>query len=116
MDLRVGRDGTMLLAGRSDGGNSPFACNLRDVQRATALVSIDGYTSPYDMQSQAITNLIRANASSGEAVLGQQQLVRVNNGGGNTLVTVALHSDEAGYVYELQVCVLGGGQGGAGGP
>lgn len=102
MDLRVGRDGTFLLAGRSDGGNSPFFCGLRDVQNAVPFVSYDAYTSAYNMQSQAISNLVRVDASTGEAILGQQQLVRLLNTGGNTLVTVAIHADEAGNVYALQ--------------
>ena len=54
------------------------------------------------MQSQAVTNLIRADASSGEALVGQIQLVRLTNSGGNTLITRAAHSDAAGNVYELQ--------------
>ena len=102
MDLRVGRDGSMLLAGRSDGGNSPFACNLRNVSVPTTLVSLDEYTSPYNMGSQAITNLVRANASGGEAIVGQQQLVRLTNTKGNTLLTTAVHADASGFVYELQ--------------
>jgi hypothetical protein len=51
---------------------------------------------------QAITNLIRVDARSAEAILGQQQLVRLTNTKGNTLLTVAVHSDSSGFVYELQ--------------
>ena len=45
---------------------------------------------------------MRADAVTGEAVVGQIQLVRLPSSGGNTLFTPALQSDDAGTVYELQ--------------
>lgn len=54
------------------------------------------------MQAQAITNMLRVDASSGEVIVGQIQLVRLANTQGNTLITVAAQSDTAGVVYELQ--------------
>lgn len=40
--VRAGRDGTLLVAGRSDGGNSPFDCGMRDPQRVTDMVQVRG--------------------------------------------------------------------------
>jgi hypothetical protein len=65
-------------------------------------VQIDGYTQSFNMQSQAITNMMRADATSGEAVNGQIQLVRLPSSSGNTLLTPAVQCDAAGVVYELQ--------------
>ena len=101
-DLRLARDGTLLLAGRSDGGDTPFACGLRDSNRTIPFVAYDAYTEGANMQAQAITNLLKVDASTGEAAVGQIQLVRLPSSRGNTLVTRALHGDAGGYVYELQ--------------
>ena len=54
------------------------------------------------MQAQAITNLLRVDAASGEAMIGQTQLTRLTNTRGNTLVTRAAHADARGNVYQLQ--------------
>jgi hypothetical protein len=101
LDVRLARDGTLLLAGRSDGGNTPFACGLRDPNRTTPFISYDAYTEAANMQAQAITNFIRADAGSGEAEVAQIQLVRAG-ARGNTLLTKAVHGDAGGYTYELQ--------------
>ena len=102
-DARFGRNGRLLFAGRSDGGNSPFYCGLRNDSRVTPMGVIDGYTTPYDMQSQAITNMLQLEAASGEVIVGQVKLVRVGpRGGGNTLLTLAAQTDGAGVLYELQ--------------
>jgi hypothetical protein len=107
LDARFGRNGRLLFAGRSDGGDSPFYCGLRNASRATPMGVIDGYTSPYDMQSQAITNMLQLEAASGEVIVGQVQLVRVGpRGGGNTLLTLAAQTDEAGVLYELQAAAF----------
>lgn len=105
LDMRFGRDGVMLFAGRSDGGDSPFMCGLRNPQRVTPLVSYDGYTSPYNMQSQAITNMLRVDPVVGEVIVGQQMVARLPSGPqrANTLMTLAAHSDEAGNLYLLQL-------------
>lgn len=104
MGLRSGRDAqrSLLVMGRSDGGDSPFQCGMRNASRATPLAQIDGYTSPYNMQAQAITNFLKVDAEKGETVVGQLQLVRLQSTQGNTLVTLAAQSDEGGNVYLLQ--------------
>jgi hypothetical protein len=51
MALRVGQDGTLLYAGRSDGGDSPFQCGLRNFNRTTPLAVIDGFTEASNMQA-----------------------------------------------------------------
>ena len=101
-DVRLGRDGTLLLAGRSDGGDTPFACGLRDANRTIPFAAFDAFTESSNMQSQAITNLLRVDAGTGEAAVGQVQLARLPGSGGNTLVTRAVHADAGGFVYELQ--------------
>ena len=101
-DLRLARDGTLLLAGRSDGGDSPFACGLRDSNRSTPFVAYDAYTDSANMQAQAITNFLRVDAGTGEAAVGQIQVARLPNSRANTLVTRAVHGDARGYSYELQ--------------
>lgn len=101
-DLRLGRDGSLLLAGRSDGGDTPFACGLRDSNRSIPFVSYDAFTDSANMQAQAITNFMRVDASTGEAAVGQIQVARLPNTRGNTLVTRALHADASGFSYELQ--------------
>jgi hypothetical protein len=100
---RVGRDGTLLVAARSDGGDSPWHCGLRNASRVVPFAEIDSFTNPSDMQSQAITNLLRVDASTGEAIVGQIQVTRLpNRGSGNTLLTTAATADAAGNVYLLQ--------------
>jgi hypothetical protein len=101
-DLRIARDGVLLIAGRSDGGNSPFACGMRDSNRSIPFVAYDSFTESSNMQSQAITNFMRVDAASGEADVGQIQLVRLPSSRGNTLVTRAVHGDGGGFTYELQ--------------
>ena len=106
-DARFGRSGRLLFSGRSDGGNSPFYCGLRNVSRITPMGVIDDYTTPYDMQSQGITNMLQLDAGSGEVIVGQVQLVRVGpHGGGNTLLTLAAQTDEAGVLYQLQAAAF----------
>lgn len=101
--LRVGRDGALLVAGRSDGGDSPFACGLRNVSRVVPFAQIDGFTNPSDMQAQAITQFLRVDPASGEVALAQTQVVRLPTGGrGNTLLTLGAQSDESGALYLLQ--------------
>jgi hypothetical protein len=66
---------------------------------------IDRYTTPYDMQSQAITNMLRLDPTSGQVVMGQIQLVRLGengSGNGNTLITMGVQTDARGFFYELQ--------------
>ena len=101
---RVGRDGTLLVAGRSDGGNSPFHCGLRNANRTVPFAEIDDYTNPSNMQAQAITNFLRMDAGSGEVQVAQIQVARLPSGArhGNTLLTVAAQADAAGNVYLLQ--------------
>ena len=101
---RVGRDGTLLVAGRSDGGNSPFHCGLRNANRTVPFAEIDDYTNPSNMQAQAITNFLRVDAGSGEVQVAQIQVARLPSGArhGNTLLTVAAQADAAGNVYLLQ--------------
>jgi hypothetical protein len=100
---RVGRDGTLLLAGRSDGGDTPFACGLRNASRVVPFAQIDGFTNAADMQSQAITNLLRVDGATGEVLVGQIQVTRLpGRGSGNTLLTMGATSDAAGNVYLLQ--------------
>lgn len=102
--VRVGRDGALLVAGRSDGGDAPFACGVRNVSRVVPFAQIDSYTNPSNMQAQAITQLLRVDAASGEVALAQTQVVRLPSGGGrgNTLLTLGAHSDERGALYLLQ--------------
>lgn len=45
MGVRIGRDDTMLFMGRSDGGDSPYYCGLRNSTRSTPLAVIDGYNT-----------------------------------------------------------------------
>ena len=104
MALRLGRDGTLLLGGRSDGGNSPYFCGLRNATRVTPFSQIDGFTSGYNMAAQAVTNFVRVDPSTGEAIVGQLQLARLpSSGKGNTLLTLAAQSDAGGNVYLLQM-------------
>ena len=101
--VRVGRDGTLLVGGRSDGGDSPYACGLRNVSRVVPFIQIDGFTQSSNMQSQAITQFLRVDAASGEVILAQTQVARLPTGGrGNTLLTLGAHSDESGALYLLQ--------------
>jgi hypothetical protein len=100
---RVGRDGTLLVAARSDGGDTPWACGLRNASRVVPFAQIDDFTNPSDMQSQAVTNLLRVDAATGEALVGQIMVTRLpSRGSGNTLLTTAASSDAAGNVYLLQ--------------
>ena len=102
--VRVGRDGSLLLAGRSDGGNSPFACGIRNVSRVVPFAAIDDYTNAANMQSEAITQFLRVDAVSGEVIRAQTQVVRLPSGsrGANTLITMGAQSDENGALYLLQ--------------
>jgi hypothetical protein len=102
LDLRMARDGALLIAGRSDGGDSPWACGMRDSNRSIPFVAYDSYTEGSNMQAQAITNFMRVDAGTGEADVGQIQLVRLPNTRGNTLLTLAVHGDAGGFTYELQ--------------
>jgi hypothetical protein len=100
---RVGRDGTMLVGARSDGGDSPFRCGLRNASRVVPFADIDSFTNPSDMQSQAVTNLLRVDAATGEVLVAQIQVARLaGRGSGNTLLTTGAMSDAAGNVYLLQ--------------
>lgn len=103
MSLRMGRDGTMLLGGRSDGGDTPYFCGMRNSSRIAPITSIDGFTQGYNMGAQAITDFLRVDPLTGETIVGQLQLTRLpSNQKGNTLLTLASQSDDAGNVYLLQ--------------
>lgn len=105
-DVRVGRGpgAPLLVSGRSDGGNSPFYCGMRNSSRVTPFTQIDQYTDSANMQSQAVVNMVIANGATGEGIAGQLQLTRLGpGGGGNTLLNQAAQMDAAGNVYELQV-------------
>jgi hypothetical protein len=56
----------------------------------------------FGWQAQAITNFLRVDPKSGEALVGQIQLARLPSSGGNTLLTLAASSDTSGNVYLLQ--------------
>lgn len=101
--LRLGRDDTLLLAGRSDGGDSPYFCGMRNSSRITPFAQIDAFTDGYNMAAQAVSNFMRVDPATGEAIVGQLQLARLpSSGKGNSLFTLAAQSDEAGHVYLLQ--------------
>lgn len=102
MGARIGDDGSLLFMGRSDGGDSPFQCGIRNSSRITPLVTIDGFTSTYNMQAQAVTNIMKVDSGTGEIIVGQLQVTRLANTRGNTLVTYAAQSDTNGNVYLLQ--------------
>jgi hypothetical protein len=101
-DLRLARDGALLLAARSDGGDTPFACGLRDASRRIPFVAYDAFTDSANMQAQAITNFLRVDAGTGETAVGQIQVARLPSSRGNTLVTRAVHGDARGFSYQLQ--------------
>lgn len=102
--IRVARDGSLLLGGRSDGGDSPWFCGLRNSNRTVPFVSFDEYTSGYNMGAQAIANIIRADPTTGESIEGQIILTRLPEAPfkGNTLITTALQSDNQGNLFLLQ--------------
>jgi hypothetical protein len=106
LDVRAGRDGSSLLvSGRSDGGDSPFRCGLRNASRVTPMTSLDAYTTTADMQSQGIVNLLVADPADGEVAVAQIQLTRLGKGGsgnGNSLFNRAAQVDARGAVYQLQ--------------
>jgi hypothetical protein len=102
--IRVARDGSLLLGGRSDGGDSPWFCGTRNSTRTVPFVSFDQWTSGYNMGAQAIANIIRADPVTGESIEGQIILTRLPEAPfkGNTLITAALQSDNQGNLYLLQ--------------
>jgi len=108
--VRAGRDGSLLFAAHSDGGDSPFRCDMTDSEEEVDFVVIDCYTDSEgmtgDQASAAITNLVKLDPGSGQSLTGQVQLTRlgkcIDNANGNSLFTVAVMSDAAGTIYELQ--------------
>jgi hypothetical protein len=102
--VRVARDGNFLIAGRSDGGDSPWFCGTRNSSRQVPFISFDQYTSGYNMASQAIANIIRADPATGESIEGEIILTRLPEAPfkGNTLLTQALQSDTQGNIFLLQ--------------
>lgn len=104
MGLRIGQDGALVWMGRSDGGDSPFYCGLRDSTRLTPFASVDEFNvCPNHEAAQALSNLMRVNASTGEVIVGQLSVaILPSSGRGNSLLTLAGTTDEAGTLYLLQ--------------
>lgn len=100
--IRLGQDGQLYYAGRSDGGNTMYYCQPDSASTKIDVVSGDPYTSSYNMGAEGITFVARMNPSDGKVSLGQVQLARLSSGKGNSLQTIALAADDAGNLYLAQ--------------
>lgn len=99
---RVGEDDLLYYAGRSDGGDSLYNCDPRDVNKSVPIVGTDKFNQPYNMAAQGITFIARMDPTTGEVQQGQFQLARLPNNRGNSLSTISIAADKNGVVYLAQ--------------
>jgi len=99
--VAIGRDGTLLLAAESAGGNSIFRSSPGDLADAAANVGGDQYQQASNTASNHITYVARLSPADGRHLAGTFVLTRLlsQGGKGNTIVPREVAADEAGNVW-----------------
>lgn len=92
--VALGADGKLYLAGWTDGGNSIYGRDPRDVARRLGsgeLIKFDAYNDPYNISgAKSLAWYGRFDPASGALELGQWLLTRLSDGGGNSISVRAL--------------------------
>lgn len=98
----MGRDGKLYLAGTSDGGNSVFARDPKDVTQSLGArqVKTDKYNDPFNLSgAKKITWYGRYAPANGQIELGQFLLTRLDDNKGNSIDPRAITAAADGTVY-----------------
>ncbi len=95
--VSMGLDGKIYMAAESAGGNTVFAKDPRDLNKAI-LTKYDQFNDPYNTASNHITFYGRFDAATGNIEKGQMMLSRLSSGAGNTIKPFSIEADEAGNV------------------
>jgi hypothetical protein len=98
----IGRDGRLYLAGYTDGGNSVFTRDPRDITQPLGprQIKTDRYNDPYGLRgAKALTWYGRFNPADGALERGQFLLTRLDDGSGNSIAPKAITADSGGQVY-----------------
>lgn len=98
----MGRDGKLYLAGTTDGGNSVFARDPKDVVQTLGArqVKTDKYNDPYGLSgAKKITWYGRYTPATGQIELGQFLLTRLDDNKGNSIDPRAITAAADGTVY-----------------
>ncbi len=98
--VSIGRDDRLYFAGYTDGGNTIFQRNPKNISQGAALVSTDQYDTPYNISgAKALAWYGRFNAANGNLELGAFLLTRLSDGKGNSIAIESITADENGVVY-----------------
>lgn len=99
--VNVGRDGKLLLAGVSNGGNSAFFRAPTEIGKRLPYVAWDRYTRPDKVGNQSVLFIARLGPADGTLEVAQFGLTREEGpaGRGKSMNAGAITSDEAGNVY-----------------
>jgi hypothetical protein len=91
-------DGTLVLAGRSDGGNSVFRWDSNELFKKITRVDNDYSSSPTGGAGQT-SYIIKLNSNDGEAQSYVIHTARLTNSTGNTMHIEGLDVDDNGEIY-----------------
>lgn len=100
--VAMGEDGKLYYAGYTDGGNSVYTRDPRDISRALGSEAIkpDCYHDPFGMKgAKALTWYGRFDPVSGTIERGQYLLTRLDDGSGNSIAPRAIAADASGRVF-----------------
>ncbi|NJN15159.1 MAG: hypothetical protein HC822_02080 [Oscillochloris sp.] len=100
--VAIGRDGMLYFAGFTDGGNSIYQRDPRDIGRRLSnseQINIDNYSNTSNISgAKSLAWFGRFNPADGTLLLGQWLLTRLNDGKGNSIGIKAISAAEDGTV------------------
>lgn len=98
--LRLGRDGRLHIAARTDGGNNLFRYRPQDLTQNAPNVGFDAYNQTFQLSgAPSLGYYARLDPASGAQQAGQYLLTRLSNGNGNSVGTDGLDVDESGRLH-----------------
>ena len=102
--ISAGSTSSMLFCGHSDGGDSMFVCQPNDLNKSAPFGKVlpPPWSKPYDISAQSVSYLAAMDAATGEVVNSTFNLARQSSGRGNTIDSVGITSDAAGFIYVIQ--------------
>lgn len=100
--VAMGADGRLYLAGWTDGGNSIYGRDPRDIGRrlgASELVKFDGYNDPFNLSgAKSLGWYGRFEPATGALLQGQWLLTRLSDGKGNSIGIQAIDAAADGTI------------------
>lgn len=98
--LRLGRDGRLHVAARTDGGNNLFRFRPQDLGQNAPNVGFDAYNQTFQLSgAPSLGYYARLDPATGALEAGQYLLTRLSNGNGNSIGIDGLEVDDTGRLH-----------------